>query len=286
MGLTLRVFVMFAALIIAFVLFKKRVIQNESVPNFNSLVFEDYNREDLLPSNGKVQIINHKYYSIGYDTRRRQALWTCHVLNKNELLIPNVERYDYFEADHNVEGKPVEYHEYTSSGYSRGHLVPAADMAFDHTAMKETFLMSNISPQIRAFNGGIWRELEQNIRKWAVDNERLYVITGPIFQESSNGLGDQGSIDIPSYFFKAVLDLEPPELKSIGFVIPNRKIETPLSSFAVTIDELEAKTGFDFFDKLYDRSEDEIHIEREFEPSEWPIDESFQELRINRWNNQ
>ena len=66
MGLTLRVFVMFAALIIAFVLFKKRVIQNESVPNFNSLVFEDYNREDLLPSNGKVQIINHKYYKSIY----------------------------------------------------------------------------------------------------------------------------------------------------------------------------------------------------------------------------
>ena len=41
--------------------------------------------------------------------------------------------------------------------------------------------MSNMSPQIRPFNNGIWRELEEQVRDWVYQNDKLKIVSGPIF---------------------------------------------------------------------------------------------------------
>ena len=38
--------------------------------------------------------------------------------------------------------------DYFRSGYDRGHMVPAADAKSSQDAMDETFLLSNIAPQV------------------------------------------------------------------------------------------------------------------------------------------
>jgi endonuclease G len=68
--------------------------------------------------------------------------------------------------------------DYTNSGFDRGHLAPAGDMKWSETAMDESFLMSNISPQKPAFNRGIWKKLEEKIRSWAIENDSIIVVTG------------------------------------------------------------------------------------------------------------
>ena len=47
--------------------------------------------------------------------------------------------------------------------------------------MKDSFLMSNISPQLPGFNRGIWKRLEEQVRQFALKENTLYVVTGTVF---------------------------------------------------------------------------------------------------------
>ena len=73
--------------------------------------------------------------------------------------------------------------DYTKSGFDRGHLVPAADIPHDapQKAMDETFLMTNISPQIPAFNRGIWASFEKYVRSLCNEFDEVFVMTGPLY---------------------------------------------------------------------------------------------------------
>ena len=77
----------------------------------------------------------------------------------------------------------AELKDYKGSGYDRGHLCPAGDMSFDSIAMRESFLMSNMSPQLPGFNRGIWNSLEQKIRNWGLLRYAIYN-SGPIFYDT------------------------------------------------------------------------------------------------------
>ncbi|NND06175.1 MAG: DNA/RNA non-specific endonuclease, partial [Saprospiraceae bacterium] len=173
------------------------------------------------------------------------------------------------------------YEDYRGSGYTRGHLVPAADRAYDPEAMEATFLMSNVSPQIGAFNGGVWRELEENVRDWARNSGELIIITGPIFNAKPQKFGNN-RVAIPSHFFKVVLDVRNP-MQGAGFIIPNRLSEDPLANYMLTIDGVEAETGLDFFHELLspaieDKTESTLSTEA------WPIDPRRYQWRIEEWN--
>lgn len=70
---------------------------------------------------------------------------------------------------------------------------PAADMAHSAEAMEETFLMSNISPQLPVFNRGIWKSLEKLVRDWG-EKERIYIVTGPVFKDNK---GKSVGLELP-----------------------------------------------------------------------------------------
>jgi DNA/RNA endonuclease G (NUC1) len=115
-------------------------------------------------------------------------------------------------------------------------------MDFSRVAMEESFLMSNVSPQAPEFNRGIWKDLESEVREWAKQKHRLYVVTGPVFSENKGTIG-QDRVLVPGYFFKVLFD-ENSSPEMIAFVLPNQKSDRPLSDFAVSVDELEKMTGF------------------------------------------
>ena len=146
--------------------------------------------------------------------------------------------------------------DYTKSGYDRGHLCPAADMGFSELAMDESFLMSNISPQVPDFNRGIWKELETTLREWAKKERKLFVVTGPIFKEDKGFIGKEVVL-VPGYYFKIVYDVTD-EPKMIAFVLPNERSDRPLTDFVVTTDKAEELTGFDFFSQLPDNVENQL----------------------------
>lgn len=206
-----------------------------------------------VPANDMVR---HTYYTVSYNEKYEQANWVYYTLTDSMILNGGEERSNKFKMDKMVVTGSAKSSDYTKSGYDRGHLCPAADMGFNPVANEESFLMSNISPQTPDFNRGIWKELETNVRKWAIKERKLFVVSGPVFTNAKGTVG-QDEVLVPGYFFKIIYDATD-EPKLITFVLPNEKSDRPLTDFAVTTDEAEKLTGFDFFSQLPDDLESKL----------------------------
>lgn len=206
-----------------------------------------------VPSN---DLVKHTYYTLSYNEKYEQANWVYYSLTDSMVIKGGSERSNKFKVDKMVSTGSAKSADYTKSGYDRGHLCPAADMDFNPIAMEESFLMSNICPQAPDFNRGIWKELETEVRNWAKKENKLYVVTGPVFNDNKGTIG-QEEVLVPGYFFKILYE-ETDQPKIIAFVFPNRKSDRPLADFAVTIDEAEKLTGFDFFSQIPDELENKL----------------------------
>ncbi|MBR6489332.1 MAG: DNA/RNA non-specific endonuclease [Muribaculaceae bacterium] len=201
--------------------------------------------------------------------------FTVHF-NKN-LHIPNCVTYELtaseakgrrdregnFERDRNVAGCP-NWWDYRDSGYDRGHMAPAGDMKWDEQAMNETFYLTNICPQDNALNAGMWNDIELKVREWARRDKALIVITGPIMGQNPDVIGQDMDIAVPDAFFKVLLSTKTKPMKTIGFICPNRFCGGPLKSYAVSVDEVEERTGMNLFNVLPDDVENSIEASANF----------------------
>ena len=210
--------------------------------------------QDLLPSSTTGEVVRHSYFSLSYNEPFEQAEWVAYELKKEHLTYDDRKR-PFFIEDPWVKTKSADWRNYKGSGYDRGHLCPAGDRRFSEMAYNETFYTSNISPQDRDFNAGIWNRLEMKVRSWAKDYKTLYVITGGILEKGLEEIGEE-DVDIPDYFYKVIAKRNSSKWDVIGFVIPNREQDKPLRDFTVSIDEIEIRTGIDFFPKLDEKEEE------------------------------
>lgn len=217
-----------------------------------------YSDKIEIPANvGNHQIIEHFAYTLSYNEEHEQADWVAYELTKEEAITTTYDRTDNFRADPDVSTGSADLSDYqpTENTYARGHMAPAADFRWSEKAMSESFYMSNMSPQVHAFNEGKWMYLEMEVRHWAEIYNGIYIVTGPVLK---NGLPTIGSnkVSVPEMYYKVILDLD--EEKGIGFLMPNKYIEDTFKNYAVSIDEVEKATGLDFFPSLDDKTEEKI----------------------------
>jgi endonuclease G len=208
-----------------------------------------------LPLADAAEVLRHTGFSLKYSEAYEQAEWVAYELTAEETQ-GGWGRADDFRTDPAVPTGSALPEDYRGSGYDRGHLVPAGDMKWSPAAMSDSFLMSNMSPQNPSFNRGIWRTLEEKVRDWAEQNEGLYVVTGPVLADGPFPTIGANGVAVPRRFYKVLLDYREPELKAIGFVLPNEGTRLPLGAFALSVDEVEAITGLDFFAALPDPLEE------------------------------
>jgi len=199
------------------------------------------------------EIIKHKGFTLSYNEKHEQANWVAYILTEEDTK-PIVKRPNKFIPDPFVSTGSATNADYKNSGYDRGHLAPAADMAWSKETMKESFYYSNMSPQEPSFNRGIWKSLEGLVRKWAIENKTLFIVTGPILKEGLKTIGPN-NVSVPNYYYKAILDYTEPDIKAIGFILPNKQSGERIFNYAVTIDSLEVFSGIDFFPNLPDDQE-------------------------------
>ncbi|HUH28103.1 DNA/RNA non-specific endonuclease [Gelidibacter sp.] len=211
-------------------------------------------RAFFLPASTTGQVIHHQGYSLSYSEPHEQAEWVAYELNRSHLSKSNYKR-PYFEIDHAVKTGAASWRNYKNSGYDRGHLVPAGDRTYDKEAYEETFLTSNISPQDRDFNAGIWNTLEQQVRYWAKKYDGVFVVTGGVLKGNLKTIGNE-KVAVPEQFYKIVYD--PDNQKMIAFLMPNKDSKEPLYNFVVSVDSIEVLTGIDFFPELEDELEDKL----------------------------
>ena len=228
------------------------------VPVFCSAAEKSEFDKLLLGNPGKADVvIDRRGFAVGFSNQHRQPLWVIYKLTAEELQAEPHKRSNRFRHDPLIPQSAYPK-EYTHSGFDRGHLAPAADMAFSKQTMLDSFLMSNMSPQLPGFNRGVWKRLEELVRAIALKEKEIYVVTGAIFPPVSEAKYlPSGSITIPKAFYKVIYDLTPPQ-KMIGFIIPHRSSNQPLQVFAVSVDEVEKQTGLDFFSKLQDDLEERL----------------------------
>lgn len=209
------------------------------------------------------KVIDREGYALGYKSAWKTARWVTYRLTDDEVLAQAARRTDEFAPDPMIVGGP-QLEDYRGSGYDRGHLAPAADMKWSVRAMTECFYLSNMVPQDRGNNSGIWNEIENTVRGFACAEGSVFVATGPITPEIPPMTIGRSRVAVPTEMWKVVYDETPPQ-KMIGFIVPNRNVKGKPKDYACAVAEVEKRTGLRFFPKLTGKDS----LKRSFDASAW-----------------
>lgn len=226
----------------------------------------DYSLPALRKKSGE-QILHKKAMTISYNKEYRIPNWVAYQLLSDDMD-GNAQRERDFSEDMEVEAKyRVNTHDYSRSGYDRGHMAPAADFSGDPEAKKQTFIMTNICPQNHELNARSWNDLEQRTRLWAHAERGIFVVVGPIVTSSNPKTIGQHQVVVPDAFFRCLLSLRPGHEKAIGFIYQNTSETQLMSQTCCSVDEVEEITGLDFFAALDDKLEEKL--ESQFRFQDW-----------------
>ena len=214
-------------------------------------------------------------YSVEWDAMKRAQRWSCYQMYET-LREGNTSRYyanskkgeeqyphdDFLLPDYQLPNDP-----YWGSGYDHGHICPSADRLSSFECNYQTFYLTNMQPQVNAFNANVWANMEGMVRTWNRNSFRdtLYVCKGGTIDDKNNILRYIGTgasqIPVPKYFFMAVLCKNSQGYKAMAFWIEHKAgydDGNALKQYVISIDELEEKTGIDFFCNLPDDIEDSV----------------------------
>ena len=196
-------------------------------------------------------------YSLSYSRDNGGPNWVSWHLDASWL--GSTPRQDDFRADTTLPTGwyRVQATDYSGSGFDRGHMCPSADRTITVTANSATFLMTNMIPQLPANNQGVWANLESYSRTLVSQGNELYIISG------GHGLQHfiaNGHVAVPAQTWKVIIVLPvgsndvsrvSTSTRTIAVVMPNSgTIGSDWRAYRVSVDQVEAITGFDFFSNV------------------------------------
>ncbi len=217
----------------------------------------------------------YRNYSFAWSQKDLVSVWVAYPLSK-DYLDKVVDRTDAWAYDpilgSELSSAPFSYY---ADDYARGHQLPSADRLCCRDANEQTFYGTNIAPQLNEHNEGIWTNIENKVRNVAKDSDTTYVVTGCVVADSQEFSTDSDGkqITVPTAFFKAVLRYKASDSApwtAAGFFTEHKKYASnDLKPISMTIDELEEKTGLDFFVNLAGKiGKDEAAAVEAADPSE------------------
>ena len=225
-------------------------------------------------------------YSVEWDNAKVANRWTCYQLHEGNTLSAT-DRNDDFKADPDVFNSAT-LADYRNSGFSRGHLCPSADRQCTVEQNKQTFYLTNMQPQWQKHNGGLWKNLEDLVRNFATDDSKtnahcdtLYIVKAATITDkvtindveedgiyADRCIGNKGApgLIVPKYFYMALLHYNKATdtYHAIAFWTLHQDANDTnknYGDYAITIDELEKRTGIDFFCNLPDEVEKAVEAE-------------------------
>lgn len=218
-----------------------------------------------LPAKTPEQIKDYTGFTVSFNKDNHTPNYVSWELKASEVG-GTISRTDNFWQDAEIEGCPDQY-AYRYSGYDRGHMCPAADQKWSEDAMNDCFVMANMCPQKNDLNAKAWETLESKERQWAQRDGAIWIVAGPIYYETDTEKIGNYNVRVPSAFFKAILAIEVANPRAIAFVYPNMLAPGNMQDYAMSIDELEELTGYDFFSALPDDIEQKVEASYSF--TEW-----------------
>lgn len=253
--------------------------------NANILTKKEYGRLEFPKlKGGTSMVLIHSTpefglnYSVEWDTSKKSQRWSCFEwYNSNSG--GSASRYygdPQYPSDPDLPSSAgwTDYNDpYRGSGYDHGHIVASADRLCSSEMNYQTFFLTNMQPQRNKFNSGLWSKMEAQVRSWNKSSFRdtLYVCKGGTIDKPEQILTTTGrGLLVPKYFFMAVLCKNSQGYKTMAFWVEhiNEDRSTDnLKDYIVSIDDLEERTGIDFFCNLPDEVEDKV--EAQILPSAW-----------------
>jgi len=189
-------------------------------------------------------IICRTGYILAHSNAAKIPGWVAWTLTPDHV-ISCLPRDDAFAADQSLGANSAKPSDYAGSGYDQGHLANNADMSYDVTVARESFIMSNMSPQLPAVNRGTWKNIESAERAWVYATKHSYsIIAGNIWSESSKTIG-ANKVVVPDALYKILIDNN--TKKSIAFMMPNQNgISPDFTKYQVTVADIEKASGYTF----------------------------------------
>jgi endonuclease G len=265
-----------------------KTLSKTDYPYANRLEYPHLNANvSATPDETKSQIIvkQTKDFGITYSVEWDNALianrWTCYTLNADNSQGDSGRNND-FKPDEEAAVSP-QPEDYNKSGYSQGHLCPSADRQCTIEQNQQTFFLTNMQPQWQKHNEGLWKNLEDLVRNYVVKAnttqsscDTLYVVKAATITDKVT-IGDEqvdgiyaakcnNKLIVPKYFYMALLHYNKASnsYKAIAFWTLHQDAKDTnkkYGDYAISIDELEKRTGIDFFCNLPDEIEELVEAE-------------------------
>ena len=200
-------------------------------------------------------LVRYDAFDVHFNNERGVANCAVYELVTDELN-GTLKRAGEFMQDAGVKGCPLPQ-DYAGSGMDRGHLVPVADLKWSGAAMRQSFLLTNICPMHKALNEGGWAKLEEKVREWTARDSALLVFSGPVVSDSDTTLTG-GRVKVPGAYYKVIMAPCVRPMRAIAFIYPNGYSGGRLRQYAVSVDEVEQKTGLNFFPCLPNEEQERL----------------------------
>jgi endonuclease G len=206
-------------------------------------------------------------YVLCYHRDRGTATWTSWHLDTTWM--GSAPRQNDYRADTTLPAGwyQVQGTDYSGSGFDRGHMTPSADRTITVADNSATFLMTNMVPQAPDNNQGPWEVLESYCRTLVGQGNELYILSGGVGTGGSGSGGGttttiaNGHVTVPAQTWKVIIVLPvgtndvsrvTTSTRTIAVIMPNTQgiRTTDWRTYRVSVDQVEALTGFDFFSNV------------------------------------
>jgi endonuclease G len=158
-----------------------------------------------------TELCNSFYVSV-FDTQNKAAIFSSELLKKN-TPVGKVKRIDSFRSDDRIQNSPANA-DYKGMKYDKGHMAPADD-ASTVTEMRDSFLLTNVTPQLPTVNRISWKGLEEKVRiMYGKSKSDVYVLTIAVYDDNPKLMN---SVPIPVGYWKVVYI----DNKQLFFYAPN-----------------------------------------------------------------
>ncbi|GAA4325648.1 hypothetical protein GCM10023115_40150 [Pontixanthobacter gangjinensis] len=218
-------------------------------------------------------LLEKEEYVMSYSRDKGTANWVSWHLD--EAWLGSASRQDDFRSDSSLPSSwyQVGATDYQYSGFDRGHLCPSADRTLSVDDNSNTFYMTNMMPQAPSNNRYAWANLESYCRSMLDGGNEIYIISGGygLGGDGANGYAEYlagGKIQIPSNTWKVIMIIPDgtddvnrvtTSTRVIAIDMPNsNSVTSDWTQYLTTVDNIEAATGYDFFNLVPDSIENVI----------------------------
>jgi len=200
-------------------------------------------------------------FVLSYSPEKRVPNWVAWQLDRSHL--GHTRRKDDFRSDRALPARfyRVKESDYLHSGYDRGHMCPSADRQDSPANNAQTFLFTNIEPQLHELNAGPWEQLESYARKRVLAGALLYVVAGGVFSAPFPTIGN--GVAVPAANFKIIVVLSqgqgPSDVNEntqvLAALMPNRRGvgDREWTEYLTSVDAIEQASGYDFLNAIPER---------------------------------